>query len=72
MKRCFHVLSVVWLAGAMLGCGGTSPEIKPVEGEIKLTEEEKVKRDEEIQKSMQRSGYGNKPGMPAPTQPGSK
>ena len=71
MKRCFHVLSVVWLAGAILGCGGAAREIKPVSGDNQMTEEQKKNRDEQMQKSMERSGYGKTPaGQPGTIPPG--
>lgn len=69
VKRFSSVLSLAWLAIATLGCGAQSSEIKPkTEGGVQLTEEQKKARDEEIQKSMQRSGYQ---GKPVAKQPGS-
>lgn len=66
MKRCCCVLSLTWLAVATLGCGGAATEIKPADKAPEMTEEQKKARDAEIQKSMQRSGYQGKPGVPQP------
>lgn len=69
VKRCCCVLSLTWLAVVTLGCGAQSSEIKPkIEGDVQLTEEQKKERDEQIKKSMERSGYQ---GKPVPKQPGS-
>ncbi len=64
VKRILYLMSLVWLTVAMVGCGG-SAEIKPQTTGGGMTPEQKKAVDEQMKKSMERSGYGQR-GGPAP------
>lgn len=68
VKQLFCVCGVAWLSVAVLGCGGATPEIKPKTAEGQMTPEQKKAMDEQIKKSMERSGYGQRGGA----QPGTR
>lgn len=71
MKRIMQIVCVACLAVASTGCGAGSPELKArMQDGAPLTDAEKKNRDDQIKKSMERSGYGGRGVTPKP-QPGS-
>lgn len=69
VKHVIRVCCVAWLAVAIVGCGASSAEIKAKkEDGPGLSEAEKKTREDQMKKSMERSGYGNR-NAPPPKQP---